>query len=350
MDSALSPREIQARIRGGESLEAVAEAAGVPAEHIEPFAAPVIAEREHVLGQALGCPVRRRGESSSVRALRHVAAEGLQQGGVPDDEVVWDAWRDPERHWIVVARFSQDNEDHEARFGFDLRGRFSVAKDDLARALIGEPAPAALAPYSLTSDPDNEPTIGLDERHSSSPGTGRASADFPARPVPRQPIEQVVSDEEPDLSVEAAQDDLVGHSSQLDVLYDMLSSFDEDSVNVYADLSRPVIDDDPDDDLLNQAFDEEADTDVAPDPDPSHAGPTGEDGEDGVNGEEDDPAAEERSAAAPAEVPVATPAEPEQDALVEVTEAPAAKPKPKPRKGRASIPTWDEIVFGGPKP
>lgn len=368
MDSALSPREIQARIRGGESLETVAEAAGVPAEQIEPFAAPVIAEREHVLGQALDCPVRRKGESSSTRALRHVAAEGLQHGGISDEGVTWDAWRDPERQWIVAARFSEDDKEREARFGFDLRSRFSVARDDVARALIGEPGRSVLAPRPVARhDPDDEPTVDLDERRAAgSPDSAGSFPEFPARPIPRQPIEQVQIDDEPELSVESSQDDLVGHSSQLDVLYDMLSSFDEDSVNVYADLSRPITDDDRDDDLLSQAFDEPAepntDESTTDETTPTQAtsGQTENDLEDLTDLDDEASTLPNGPAdvgipdlGAPASLPEASAepiSEPSQGALLEVADEVAPKPRPKPRKGRASIPTWDEIVFGGPKP
>uniref|UniRef100_UPI0012FABCFD septation protein SepH n=1 Tax=Sedimentibacter sp. B4 TaxID=304766 RepID=UPI0012FABCFD len=43
MDSALTPREIQARVRAGQSLEDVARAAGMDVGWVEPFAGPVIA-------------------------------------------------------------------------------------------------------------------------------------------------------------------------------------------------------------------------------------------------------------------------------------------------------------------
>ena len=48
MDSALSPREIQSRIRGGATLAEVATEAGVEPTRIEGFALPVLAEREHM--------------------------------------------------------------------------------------------------------------------------------------------------------------------------------------------------------------------------------------------------------------------------------------------------------------
>ncbi|ERK63851.1 PF11268 domain protein, partial [Propionibacterium acidifaciens F0233] len=52
MDSALTPREIQSRIRAGESPDDVARAAGVPVDGIEGYAAPVLAEREHMAEMA----------------------------------------------------------------------------------------------------------------------------------------------------------------------------------------------------------------------------------------------------------------------------------------------------------
>ena len=68
MESALTPRQIQARLRSGESLDEVARAAGVPAEQISPFAGPVLAERAHLADWARASQVRRRGESSRPKA------------------------------------------------------------------------------------------------------------------------------------------------------------------------------------------------------------------------------------------------------------------------------------------
>ena len=53
MDSALSPREIQARIRSGARVTDVADEAGVSVEDVEPFAVPVLAELDHVVSTAL---------------------------------------------------------------------------------------------------------------------------------------------------------------------------------------------------------------------------------------------------------------------------------------------------------
>lgn len=365
MDIVLSPREIQTRIRAGESIDDLAQDAGMPAEKIEPFAAPVLAEREHVVGQALACPIRRKGESSSARSLRQVVREYLQHRGVDIDDVEWDSWREPDRRWTVVARHAGEEDLVEAHFTFDPRGRFSTANDDAARGLIGEPLPSATPP---AEDPDSEPTVDLDEEAAELRAQQQDAQQqelpehepFPADEAPladptRRP-DFATQRPEPGVSAQDAQDDLVGHESQLDVLYDMLSSFDEDSVNIYADLNVPPVEDIPEEEPAEEVpavaaagddfspephqpelheFDEipdevpeaaaSIDTEVeeaAPEPSPTPEPPAEKD-------------------------PDPSPAEPEQDPLVE---APPAKPRPRSRKGRASVPSWDEIMFGGPRP
>ncbi|MFC6342543.1 septation protein SepH, partial [Nocardioides hankookensis] len=59
MESALRPRDIQARIRSGETPEAVAQAAQTSVDKIMAFAAPVLAERQHVAERAQRSSVRR---------------------------------------------------------------------------------------------------------------------------------------------------------------------------------------------------------------------------------------------------------------------------------------------------
>lgn len=374
MDSALTPREIQARIRAGETLEDVAAAAGTEVSAIEPFAGPVLAEREHVVRLALGCPVRRRGESSSARSLSQVVGEHLLRQGVDQDTVDWDAWRDPDRRWSVVASFEDGGQQQRANFGFDTRGRFSTARDDLARRLIGEQEPAAAPP----ADPDDEPTIDLDE------GSRRESAhaEGPGSDVTGTGAPLVSGDDRApdDSSPGHTRDDLVGHESQMDVLYDMLSAFDEDSVNIYADLSMPVVEDavEEEDFAAQEPVEEPDDQDLAseklPSQEPTGQEPTGQQPTGEVQSgqkppsqdllrddefEADKPAPNEpatsdertsgsRGASGRQAKPV--PAEPEQDPLLDDPAPAPAKPKPRSRRGRASIPSWDEIMFGGPKP
>lgn len=363
MDNTLSPREIQARIRAGESVEDLVSDSGMSYEAIEPFAAPVLAEREHVVGQALGSPIRKKGESSSARSLRQVVREHLQHRGIDVDDVQWDSWREPDRRWGVVARFRDDEADADsqdvvARFIFDTRGRFSTASDDAARSLIGEPLPGAAKP----ADPDSEPTVELDDDMAlvratqKGEDTGSDQAESASDPGPVD-FATAAPDVPPATTVDEAHDDLIGHESQLDVLYDMLSAFDEDSVNIYADLNMPVIEELADEasgeaeELHAREASEEQPTESAQGP----AGPVAEPDE-GAHDDMPEAAASVEADSTPAEPDEPAPAppaadqpitEPEQDALVE---APTPKPRPRARKGRASVPSWDEIMFGGPRP
>src|SRR3954453_18376141 len=65
MDSMLRPRDIQARIRAGETPESVAAAARTTVDKVMPYAAPVLAEREHIAQRAQPSSIRRpAGESA----------------------------------------------------------------------------------------------------------------------------------------------------------------------------------------------------------------------------------------------------------------------------------------------
>ena len=71
MDSALRPRDIQARIRAGETPEAVAQAAQTSVDKIMAFAAPVLAERQHVADRAQRSSVRRGEGAAPIQTGRH---------------------------------------------------------------------------------------------------------------------------------------------------------------------------------------------------------------------------------------------------------------------------------------
>jgi hypothetical protein len=140
MESALRPRDIQARIRAGESPEDVAAAAQTSVEAIMVFATPVLAERAHVAQSALRASVRRRsGESSSAGATLGEAAEiFFGNHTLHDEDVEWDAWRQADGRWALVATYTLDGRGRAAEFSHDLPGRYVVAENDEARILTGE--------------------------------------------------------------------------------------------------------------------------------------------------------------------------------------------------------------------
>jgi hypothetical protein len=175
MESALSPREIQSRIRAGGSVEDVARTAGIPVDRVERFATPVLAEREYIAGQASAASVRRRGETSGHRNLRGAIVERLSTRGVDLDALRWDSYRMEDGRWGVTADYRSGESDRRALFLYDVRGRFSVAGNDDARWILGEQSPArgpqpgrrrpagSDAGDSLGGDQDAEPTLDLSD-------------------------------------------------------------------------------------------------------------------------------------------------------------------------------------------
>ena len=78
MESALRPRDIQARIRAGESPETVAAAAQTTIDKIMGYATPVLAERAHIADRAQRASVRRKAGEGSSRLLGDAVAEQLR--------------------------------------------------------------------------------------------------------------------------------------------------------------------------------------------------------------------------------------------------------------------------------
>lgn len=166
MDSQLRPRDIQARVRSGESVQSVAAAAGVPLEKVLRFAGPVLAEREHIADRAQQAVIRRVGNETPNRPLQESVAEWVSSYDVDPETIAWDAWRRDDGKWVVCARWRVQQVDREATFTFDPTGRSVVPDNDEGRAVAGErasepeapvaepvPGPARLSVVASTDDP-----------------------------------------------------------------------------------------------------------------------------------------------------------------------------------------------------
>ncbi len=182
MDSALRPKDIQARIRAGESAESVAEAAQVPVERLMFYALPVLAERENVARLARESAVRRRHHGAPPRLLGDAVRWQLHSAGSDPEAVTWDAQRRGDGRWTVTADPAGDQP--TGTYVFDLPGRFSVATDDAGRALVGDvPPPPRAEPEQpgTTQGPVAEPE-SAGSADPSGPGrkTGLPASDEPA--------------------------------------------------------------------------------------------------------------------------------------------------------------------------
>src|SRR5919112_1340938 len=110
MESTLRPPDIQARVRSGETPESVAQVAGTSVDKVMPYAAPVLAEREHVAQRAQRASIRRRpvegGAVSSARTLGDAVGSHLRSRNVDPDTVAWDAWRREDGRWTLTGSYA----------------------------------------------------------------------------------------------------------------------------------------------------------------------------------------------------------------------------------------------------
>jgi hypothetical protein len=264
MESTLRPRDIQMRIRAGESPEAVAHAAGTSVEKIMPFAAPVMAERAHVAERAQLSSVRRRASESGARTLGEAVGAHLRAHDVDPGSVEWDAWRREDGRWTLTALYDVGGRLGTATFSHDPRGSFVTLDDDDARWLVGDTTPTAETAATASDD-----LAAARQR--------RLSAVDDDLPLGDDAIEMVTGEESsasPEETTMELSDTGLGA---------------EQPVEAYLD-ERDATTDEPE-----------------PEPQP----------------------------------------EPEAE---QVAEAPAEpKPRPAKKRGRASVPSWDEIMFGGGK-
>jgi hypothetical protein len=115
-----SPREIQAHIRSGLSAPEVAALLGARLEDVVRFERPVLAEREHMVGQALAVPVLLGGDLDHDGPVTFGAAvrAKLSEAGATNER--WTSWREPSG-WVVKLEFTANEVEHDARWGFEPR-------------------------------------------------------------------------------------------------------------------------------------------------------------------------------------------------------------------------------------
>ena len=157
VESPLRPKEIQARIRAGETVEEIADAAGIAVERVRWFEGPVLAERAYIADQAQLASVRRPGDaipSSPGPRLGEIVTERLKVFGSDPEEAQWDARKLGDGSWQVQLTFISGGRLHNAEWTFDPRRRHVVPADDNASRMSlpgGEPPqPAAPAPGEAT--------------------------------------------------------------------------------------------------------------------------------------------------------------------------------------------------------
>jgi hypothetical protein len=393
MESSLSPRDIQSRIRAGSTLEEVARVAGMPLDRVERFAAPVLAEREHVATMAMTSSVRRRGETSGHRNLRVAVTERLVARGVDIDTIAWDSYRQDDGRWTITADYQLGETSRRAAFTFDQQARFSVSANDEARWLLGEQTARSPQAGRRRAAPDeeaedNDPTLDLSETLALVRAVRETEAPSEPRLTVVRNIDPVAQDSEPEAPSRGGEP-AQATESPLETTYEMLGGdgYAEDSPRVYAGLDEAVpVAEPPSADrraglsdatavpvTSNEGWEpaivvnypvepSQLESDDEPDKPPAASARSERELDDThttrrAGGRRPAEEPHLRGTDEPGRPDLPTGIEDRTDEAQEFEDEAEAReaqhdqePEPKPvKRKRASVPSWDEIMFGGPK-
>jgi DUF3071 family protein len=133
--ASLSPRDIQSRIRSGESAEDVARIAGVPVDRVLRYAGPVLQERAMLAQHARRTRLK---TSDSGAALSEVVDSRLAQHGIDAEKISWDAFRRDDGTWRIVATWPSGKATAQAIWDLDKGRQVVSPHDDMAQYLCAE--------------------------------------------------------------------------------------------------------------------------------------------------------------------------------------------------------------------
>lgn len=288
LENQLTPREIQARIRAGQTSEEIAIASQVPVERVRRFEGPVLQERWHIAELAKTTNVRRVTDASS-HPLSELVIERLSARGVDTEDLEWDARRREDGRWAVRLDYSHGGRERSATWLFDHQRRTLEPHDDESSWLTADeravPEPSR-ANRGRSRDTTRAPRAAKEKHVDSAECAEVAERVPPAAKSPRLTAVPDVHDDEP--PAEAVLDP---------------------DVDEAPDVAPDWVDDNLD------ALDSFDDSDDA--------------------GASEDPEAEQG----------VIQVEPERDNPLRPTTS--AKPA---RGRRATVPSWDEILFGSSGP
>lgn len=149
----ISVKEIQRRLRAGESFEQIAREGQTTVDKVERFSGPIMQEREYILTNARQLVMRRDAHRTDL-TFGDVVLAKLAPRGVDVDQISWNTWRLADGSWHIELHYPNRDGNGNATWIFDLSRRALDASDDNGAWLIDEEAPArTAAPAMIYSEP-----------------------------------------------------------------------------------------------------------------------------------------------------------------------------------------------------
>jgi hypothetical protein len=132
VENPLRPKEIQDRIRAGETADEIADAAGIPPDRVRRFEGPVLAERLYRAQEAQRATIRGVGDSGHGPRLGDIVADRLNRVGATAETAEWDSRKRPDGNWQVQLQFTIGSRTSSAQWIYDPRKRHVTPDDDEA--------------------------------------------------------------------------------------------------------------------------------------------------------------------------------------------------------------------------
>ncbi|HET6811008.1 MAG TPA: septation protein SepH [Acidimicrobiales bacterium] len=155
-ESRLTPREMQARLRAGESLSQVARAAAVDEEWVERFAAPIVAEQTRVLETALELTMTGGRHGASALPLADSVRINLHDRGVvpPPDPEGWSVHNLGGGRWGIRYQYVSRRRRQAAEWDLDMESRVLTPANRLAGEIGHVSSPRRRVPAATASEGD----------------------------------------------------------------------------------------------------------------------------------------------------------------------------------------------------
>ena len=129
----VSLKEIQARLRAGESIAEVARISGLSHEKVERYSSPIMQERAWIIAQA-----EKSSPKGTSLSLQDLVIQRLSPRGVNINQISWNTWRLDDGNWHLVLTYPGTDGAREATWIFDPQKRTLASRDDGAKWINGE--------------------------------------------------------------------------------------------------------------------------------------------------------------------------------------------------------------------
>jgi hypothetical protein len=155
----MSVKEIQRRLRSGETMDVIARDGHISIEKVERFAGPILQERVYILDQAFSVVLRKE-SARDQETFQDVVISRLAPMGVDSDSLSWNTWRIDDGTWTIDLAYPNRDGHGSATWNFDLNRRSITATNENARWMLGqEPAPRVQTPGLVHAEPNHPSRI-----------------------------------------------------------------------------------------------------------------------------------------------------------------------------------------------